>query len=190
MQSILLHYFTLWRPLGYLLAFAGMVIEGEAVLFATAFLTHQGYFHWQASVPIVLGGLALGDVAWFWLGTRLGINNSFLARRVIALTDPFLERLRAHPRRTIFVSKFTYGFNHVLIMRAAMTGLDARSFLKADVVATLVWIAAIGSLGYFTSNVILTVRRYLRVAEVALVAGLVVFLLFWKMLSAVFKRGL
>lgn len=178
MGDIVLHYLLFWRPLGYIFVFIGMALEGDAVLFSAAFLTHQGFFDPGDMAFAVFGGVITGDLLWYRLGASLAAGGRF-ARWLERLTAPFDDHLRGRLARTIFISKFAYGLHHPIIMRVGALALNLRRFLAADLAATFCWVLIIGGLGYISSASFAFVRHYLRFTEIALFLALAVFLVFW-----------
>lgn len=178
MGDIVLHYLLFWRPLGYIFVFIGMVLEGDAVLFSAAFLTHQGFFDPGDMAFAVFGGVIIGDLLWYRLGASLAVAGR-ISRWLERLTAPFDDHLRNRLVRTIFISKFAYGLHHPLLMRAGALALDFKSFFAGDLAAIFCWVLIVGGLGYISSASFALVRHYLRFTEIALLLGLVAFLAFW-----------
>lgn len=177
-DSIVLHVIGAHRPLGYALTFLGMLIEGDTILFAVAFLTHRGLFRLWPMVTVICSGVFLGDLLWYWLGKRSG-QASPLFRRWIARGAILFDRhLQQRPFRTIFLSKFTYGFNRLVLVRAGASGLPVAGFLRSDTLASFFWVLTVGGFGFFSSASFSLVKRYLKFAELALLAGIVLLLLF------------
>lgn len=168
MDSFLFNYLTLGRPLGYALVFIGMILEGDIVLFIAAFLTHQGFFDIGDMSVVVFSGVFLGDWLWFCLGTRLNNASSFFKRWFERFIKPFENHLSENPIRTIFISKFIYGFNRAVIMRAGALGVKWKDFAKSDYPAAVLWIFVISFLGYISSASLIYIKHYLRFAEIAL----------------------
>ena len=189
-ESHLLHYLTLWGPLGYVVVFFGMVIEGDAVLFANAFLVHQGFFSFWPSVLVSFSGVLIGDILWYLLGARLKDSSSFVVRSAKRIAQPFDEHIQKQPFRAVFVSKFMYGLHHQVLMRFGMLGRPLGLLVREDVAASAVWFLIIGSLGFFFSASIMLIRRYLRLTEFALLFGLVFFLAFKSLANNALKKGL
>ncbi|OGZ49514.1 MAG: hypothetical protein A3C84_04935 [Candidatus Ryanbacteria bacterium RIFCSPHIGHO2_02_FULL_48_12] len=189
-ESHLLHYLTLWGPLGYVVVFFGMVMEGDAVLFATAFLVHQGFFSFWPSVLVSFSGVLIGDILWYLLGARLKDSSSFVVRSAKRIAQPFDEHIQKQPFRAVFVSKFMYGLHHQVLMRFGMLGRPLGLLVREDVAASAVWFLIIGSLGFFFSASIMLIRRYLRLTEFALLFGLVFFLAFKSLANNALKKGL
>lgn len=180
----------LWKPLGYFLVGAGMMVEGDAVLFSAAFLTWHGFFGPAPVFFIAFAGALAGDAAWYHLGTRLNGSSSFFARFIHQLTAPFDAHLRMRPFHTIFISKFAYGTHHLLLARAGMLKIASREFLSTAFSATVLWFCIVGGIGYLFGASALVLRRYFRFAEFALLGGLALFFLLWRFVSARSKKNL
>lgn len=189
-HSFLLQSLIAWRPLGYALVFIGLMIEGDAILFAAAFLTRMGFFDFGDMTAIVLAGTLLGDTAWYELGARFRDSTWRIARWAERLTAPVDTHIRERPFRTIFISKFTYGLHHPILMRAGAIRLGYPRFIRVDFVATILWASIVGGLGYFSSYSFVLIRHYLRIGEVWLVIALVIFVLGWNLIGISSRRKL
>lgn len=184
MQSVILPFLALWKPLGYLLVFLGMVFEGDLALFTTGFLTNQGFFDPLDIILTVAGGVLLGDFLWYEFGRRLNDHAPEPIKRWVAkVVGPFDEHIVKRPFHSIFLSKFTYGLHHVLLMRMGMRGINFREFFKSDLIATPIWILIVGGLGYFSGLSLDLAKRYLKFVELALPIALVIFVLLLKFIS-------
>lgn len=172
-----IHYLLLWKSVGYGVAFAGMIAEGELLLLIFAFLTSQGHFNFFYMFAAVFSGGLFGDMLWYWLGVYVfrdsKINFPVWIRR---LSYPLDRHLRARPGKIIFISKFVYGTNHATLVRAGALNVDIGKFLKSTACANLVWILGVGGLGYAFGASIPLVRKYIRDAEIALLLFAVLFL--------------
>lgn len=179
-HAILLPWLLWWRPVGYAVIFFGMMIEGDALLFTAAFLTHQRFFDFGDMALVVLAGVFVGDLLWYQLGIWLAQSQRFawVHHWLERLTSRFDEHLSKRPWHTLFLSKFAYGLHHPILMRAGAIGIHARKFLRSDILASLAWIAIVGGLGYASSASLPVVRHRFRFAERALLVSLVAFFLF------------
>lgn len=175
METILFHYVTTWRIVGYSIVFLGLLVEGDAILFAAAFLTHQGFFDLGDMILVVFSGVLVGDSLWYWLGRKLTVSSNFFLRRLNHIAARFDEHLRNRPLRTIFTSKFAYGFHHAVLIRVGFVGIEWKELMKVDIVATLLWIIAVGGLGYFSSAAFTGAKHYLRIAEIGVLIAFILF---------------
>lgn len=189
-DGLVLHYLSLWRPLGYALVFLGMMVEGDIILFTAAFLTHQGFFVLGDMLIAALGGAFLGDWLWYMLGLRLS-RFTLIKKLSDRIASPFDAHLKEWPFRTLFISKFTYGIGHLLLTRAGLLKFSRAEFFKADTVAILVWAIIVGGLGYLSSASFVLVHRYLRIVGfLLLIFWILFFIVGERMLSAILRRKL
>lgn len=179
-RAILFSWLLWWRPLGYILVFAGMLLEGDAVLFTVAFLTRQGFFDIGDMAITVLVGVLVGDMGWYQLGIWVQHSESFafIRRWLERVTGRFDRHLMENPLRTLFLSKFAYGLHHPILIRAGAIGISARRFLRSDVLASLAWVMIVGGLGYASSASSLILRHRLRFIERTFLVSLIAFFLF------------
>lgn len=180
---LFLHLLAAYPVTLYAVLLVGMMIEGEAVFFVAAYLAHAGL----VNLPLILGlgylAVIMGDLLWYQLGVwALRLPPSF-HRWVDRLASPFDARLRRNPLRLIFVTKFTYGIHHALLVRAGMFRVDRWQYLRVIVIANLAWVVLIGSLGYVFGASLALVRHYLRYTEIGLLLALVIFIVFERFLG-------
>ncbi len=130
----------------------------------------------------VVTGTLMGDLFWYALGRRIGDHTnadsgiSFVARWAEKIAAPLDAHLLDRPRRTIFISKFAYGFHHALLVRLGMLRFPWRKLIKLDFIASVLWIFIVGGLGYFSGAAFFASKRYLRFVEAGVLLSLVFFL--------------
>ena len=195
METLLMHYLPSWQPIAYVLLFIGMMFEGDTILFIAAYLTHEGYFALVPMLLTALWGIILGDNLWYSLGLKLrkapsGSMLQFVTKWAEGLTKPFDEHLREKPFRTIFISKFTYGFNRATITRAGMLNLKWKKIEESDILATLIWMSIVGGLGYFSSASLGYLKNYLRYGEVSLLVAVILFFLIERFIATQSRKHL
>ena len=173
MEAFLEHYFSLWHPLGYVLVFLGMVIEGDVIFFTAAFLVQRGILSLPLTFISAWSGILIGDALWFYLGRRLAGHTGVFVRFVDRLALPFERLLRDRPGLAFFMAKFLYGANHAIIVRAGKVGIGRKFFLRRNFFAALAWLFIVGGLGYFSGLSASLVQHRLKLVEVILVVGLV-----------------
>lgn len=194
MGTIFLHYFLIWKPLGYALVFIGMIFEGEILIFTSLFLARQGFLELSYAVITLFSGSLFGDLLWYWSGIYLG-NSKWRVGRLIYkwfghLTKPFEGHLVKRPFYTTFISKFVYGVHHPLLLRLGVLEIKILDYIKIDALAIFLWMMIIGSLGYFAGAYFHLIRQYLRIAEIGLVIGVVIFIVASHFVSNYLKKRL
>ena len=175
-DTLVLHYVAFWKPVAYLVIFFAMIIEGEIFLFTAGFLASRGILNSEPTFLMLLGGVIFGDWLWYLLGYKINHSDTRFSRWLVKKTGQFDEHLLQSPLRTLFISKFIYGVHHFILARAGVLKLKFSEFVKDDFVANIVWIFIIGGLGYLSGIWFGLAKNYLRFAEQALLAGLILFL--------------
>lgn len=176
--------------LAYLLIFLGITIEGDIVLFTSAFLAYQGHLDIGIIFAIALVGVYLRDLMWYEVGRRLHQHQNFIGRWAQNLAEPFDEHLIERPIHSLCIAKFVYGLHLAIIIRAGMLKIPLKKFIEADTVAAVAWILVIGILGYASGASFEAARAYLKYAEVGLAIGIVTFLLVHRYISRASRKSL
>jgi membrane protein DedA with SNARE-associated domain len=183
METLFLHYIVRWPLLGYSLVFIGVIFEGDLFLLTTAFLTRLQFFGFMEIFPVVLIGTYTGDLLWFWLG-RLGRkSDNRLIKRLVRLSAKVHIDFEQNFFRTLFITKFAYGTHHLTLVKAGIEGVPFRKYVENIFLASFLWIAIVGGLGYIFAASYLAVRRYFKYAEYVLLAALVIYFILFKKFS-------
>jgi len=194
MGTIFLHYFLIWKPLGYALIFIGMLFEGEILIFTSFFLARQGFLDLSYIVITLFSGSLFGDLLWYWSGVYLNNSKSRIGRLAhkwsCHLTKPFEGHLVRRTFYTTFLSKFVYGVHHPIMLRIESLGIKISDYVKIDALAIALWMTIIGSLGYFAGVYFHLIRQYLRIAEIGLIIGVVIFIIASHLVSNYLKKRL
>lgn len=193
MESSISDYLSLWRPLGYLFIFLGMVFEGDLMLFTVYMLAFSGLLSLGMVTLTVFTGVFCGDVFWYWLGTKIYASNGSIGKIglwIMKIVKPFDNHLHKRPFKTIFLSKFVYGIHHAILIRAGSLNLPAKGFIKIDIISNLLWVATIATLAYFSRASVSLVAHYIKYAEASLLIGVIAIIFLWHLISMVIKRVL
>ncbi len=133
---------------GYLLVFAGTLLEGETVLLAAGFAAHQGLLDWRIVVALAFVGGTLGDQLAFLLGRWKG--NALIERfPALARRAPQVHRLlERFDLILILMVRFLYGLRIAgpVIMGSSRIPLARFSFL--NMVGAVIWAVLIAGAGY------------------------------------------
>lgn len=188
MEFLLLGFLILHPFVGYFAAFIGMIVEGEFILFAAAFLTHLGLFNFGGMLAVIYSGVILGDALWYIAGAnwnRLPERFQKIAER---LAIPFDYYIKNQPFLVIFATKFVMGVHHFFLLRAGTLRVPFARFIMYDIIASAGWIALVGGLGYLSSYSLLPVKQYLHFGEAGLLIALLLFFFLEKIIKKLFKK--
>ena len=187
MESFLLHGLESWWLLAYVLIFIGMLFEGEVVLFVAFFLASSGVIDFYDTLFLVVSGVIAGDILWYFAG-------SYLEKRdwIPACLRPASKTIDAHlsarPFATLLFSKFAYGLHRPTLLRAKEAGIDFYTFMKIELVASLVWISVIGICAVLFFATIGLFKKYLRFVEIGLLISIGVFILLSHFINSYYKK--
>ncbi len=175
--------------LTYVFLYLGLIFEGEVVLITTGILVHLGALDlWTALIFIFLGSLSktfmgyyLGvliykrwqDVAFF----------KFFEKRLRLMVPRFKER----PFWSIFISKFIFGAHTTVVLFSGFEKIDFKRYLKADVLATIIWAPALVGLGYFFSYTALHVSHNVGRFSLIIIGLVVLFIIVDKLVAWIYE---
>jgi len=103
-------------------------------------------------------------------------TGNWLNKWVSKVTHPFDAHIKERPFHTIFFSKFAYGFHHAILLRAGSLKIPYPNLLRADIIATFVWMIIVGGLGYASGTWLHQGEQYLHYAGYVMVAAIVIFI--------------
>jgi membrane protein DedA with SNARE-associated domain len=156
-------------------AFVGLIAPGETAIVLGGVVAAAG----DVSLPVVLlvawVCAALGDLASFWLGRRLGRRflhrQPWLPTRHIERVEHFYAR---HGAKAILVGRFIGLVRAISPFLAGSSGLSLRQFLPWSVLGCFVWASAFTLLGYVAGLSVTHVATYAVLALAVLAAGVLV----------------
>jgi membrane protein DedA with SNARE-associated domain len=175
-DSLLIHYLSISRPLGYLLIFFGVMVEGDLFLLMTVFLTALGFFDRYDMLTVAALGTVAGDGVWFWLGRRYFRADNAVGRWL----QHRIAKLHLHFEKKLFwkllATKFIYGTHHVAVLALGASPMSVRRYLKSEVPATVLWVGMIGGLGLMFATSFHALKRSLHYVEIGLLLAAVIYL--------------
>ncbi len=166
----------------------GMIVEGDLVLLSTAFASHERLIALAPAMTVAFVSVLGGDCLWYLLGRQSVGRWPRLQRLVYRLTRPLDPILSRQPFLAVLISKFTYGLNHAILVRAGLEQAPAKKYFKTILAANLIWVSALGGLGYFASSSFKLLRHYVEYGEVALVGALIIFFLLDRAIGRLIKN--
>ncbi len=175
--------------LAYCVILFGLIFEGEVIIISTGILAHLGALNiWFALVFIVIGALSKTFIGYALGGYLFKIYNHngffrYIKKRVYSI----LPRFKTKPFWSIFVSKFIWGANNIVILFSGYEKIEYKKFLKAEIVATAVWAPLLLFLGYFFSYTALSVSRQIWEFLAVVLVLFVIFLLFDKLVGWIYE---
>jgi membrane-associated protein len=137
-------------------AFIGLVAPGETAIVLGGVVAAQGDVSLPAMILVAWTAAALGDLASFMLGKRLGRRFLLTRGPRLGVTAPRLERVEAffdrHGAKAILVGRFVGLVRAVAPFLAGASGMRLRAFVPWSLLGTAVWTTSFTLIGYAFSN--------------------------------------
>jgi len=189
MESLVLNSLSDYQIINYLAALLGMVFEGDTALFIIAFLTSQGFFDFLTIFLVVFWGTFFGDLLWYWFGLNIK-DGTLIKKWADRIASPFDDHLVKRNFRILFISKFTYGIHHALLVRAGILKMNFKTIARNVFISTIFWVPIIGSIGYFSGTSAPLFKKYLKYTEVILLVFVLLFIFLQHYVSRCSKKKL
>ncbi len=175
--------------LAYGIIFLGLIFEGDFFLISTGILVHLGAFNFYPSLFVVL----LGGLSKAFIGYALGeflfkiFNHHKFFKYIQKRVYLILPKFKTKPFWSIFISKFIIGSNNIVIIFSGFEKIDYGKFLKAEILATMIWVPIMLSLGYFFSYAALNISRDIWRFLMVILVLYIIFILFDKLVSWIYE---
>lgn len=187
--QILNHLVQNNQVLAYLVIFLGLIFEGEVVVITTGVLAYLGALNFWVALVFILAGGITKTFCCYYLGTLLykkyNYNKIFhyIEKRVLF----FMPRFKAKPFWSIFISKFINGVNYLVIIFSGYIKVNFKTYLKAELLSTIIWAPLLLSIGFFFSQTALSLSKEIGRFSLFVLLFLAVFLLFDKLVATFYR---
>jgi membrane protein DedA with SNARE-associated domain len=141
LQAIIEHY-------GYVAIGIGTFAEGETILVLGGFAAHRGFLELPWVIVSAFIGSLAGDQLFFFLGRFRG--QAILAKHPVwQIRAAHAQRLLDRYRIPVILGfRFMYGLRTVTPFVLGMGRVPTIEFVVLNVIAALVWAAAVATAGY------------------------------------------
>jgi membrane protein DedA with SNARE-associated domain len=133
-------------------AFVGLIAPGETAVVLGGVVAAEGGVDLPLMLLITWSAAALGDLASFWLGRRLGRRFLIEHGPRIGVTAPRLERVEGffdrHGAKAILIGRFIGIVRAVAPFLAGASGMRLRAFLPWSLLGTAAWATTFTLVGY------------------------------------------
>lgn len=137
-------------------AFVGLIAPGETAIVLGGVVAAHGEIDLVTVLVIAWVAAALGDLASFALGARLGRRFLLARGPSVGITAARLDRVEGfyerHGAKAILVGRFVGIIRAVSPFLAGSSGLPLRKFLPWSLLGTALWASAFTLVGYVFSE--------------------------------------
>jgi membrane protein DedA with SNARE-associated domain len=156
----------------------GVPIPEEPTQLAAGVLAQRGAFPLAVAMAVCWAGILTGDLVWFLLARRLGpraLDRPVVRKVLTPARRAWIEsHLARHGFLTVMITRHLSGLRLPVYALAATHGLRLRTFALADGASALISVPLIVSTGYLGAAHLARARSGVRIAELLLLAALLV----------------
>ncbi|MBU3258524.1 DedA family protein [Roseovarius sp. PS-C2] len=160
---------------GLLAVFAGSLLEGETIVVLAALAAHHGILSLPSVFFVAACAATIGDQIWFALG-RFGSERKIVKRMVArSMVQHSLTKVHQHPTTFVLSFRFIYGLRIAGALACGLSRMPLPVFVILNIIAALLWTAAILALGYSFGSAIEAFFGQAKQIEWKLMAAIVAF---------------
>ncbi|MDE2399850.1 MAG: VTT domain-containing protein [Patescibacteria group bacterium] len=176
------------KELAYLVIFLVTIIEGEIIAISAGILILLGALNfWICFLLIFFGGMTKTFLGYSLGGfLRNKFENSKFFQYIEKKVFSIMPRFNQKPFWSIFISKFIIGLNHLVIVFSGYQKINFKTYLRAELLSTVLWVPFMLSLGYFFSYAALHVSRRISEFSLVIIIFIILFFLLDKLISLLY----
>jgi len=175
MESFLTNFSEAHRILSYIIVFLSIFVEGEIVLLIAGVLSNKGLLDISNVIIVASCAAILHDLLFWSLGKKLLKTNKKKIFFVnLERVKGFLDKLRLDDGLYIFVSKFAWNLNRIILVAAGYLKMPIQELLRFSVAASVIWSVTFVSLGYAFASRTDILRTDVKTATIAVSIFIVV----------------
>ncbi len=175
MESFLMNFSELHRTLSYLIIFLSIFVEGEIILLVAGVLSHRGLLNISDVIIIASGAAILHDLFYWWLGGKLLKTEKEKIFFVnLEKIKGFLDKLKLGDGVYVFISKFAWNLNRIILVAAGYLKMPIRELLRYSIAASIIWSITFASLGYVFASETHILRKDIKTATIAVAIFVIV----------------
>ena len=182
-------FFTSHILISYCVLFFFIFLEGEIALIIGGIFVHLGILSlWLVILLAVIAAL-LKMYVGYGFGGYLGRRypNSGFLKYIERKVYYFLPRFKEKPFWSIVLSKFIYGVNNVTLIFAGYAKANFKTYMRAEILSSTVWLGGMFGLGLFFSSKALQISHSFRNFSLLILLFIVGFTVVQKLITAVIE---
>lgn len=149
LETLLINFSETHRLLSYLIIVLAVLIEGEVVLLLAGVLSRNGYLDIFDVMVIAFAAAIIHDIVYWLIGKRF---SKITKKRFLFINfdkiQAFLEKTEVYNGFYIFISKFAWNFNRLVLIASGYLKIPIKRVLYYSVPACFIWTVTFVSLGY------------------------------------------
>ncbi|HEY5600117.1 MAG TPA: hypothetical protein VIK48_05445 [Candidatus Manganitrophaceae bacterium] len=191
MEALFFHFSETHRLLVYSVVFLiVLLLEGEVTLTLAGVLSHRQYLDLYNLIAIGCVAAVLHDALYWSVGVKLAKTHQKKAFFVsVEKITGYLERIKQRYGLYIFLSKYAWGFNKLVLAATGYIGVNFKKLLQYSIPTCLIWASSMALLGYTFSSQTDLLRKDLKTASLLISGFIIAIVLIESLLRRMINRG-
>lgn len=187
----MLNFSETHRLLAYLALFFGMFVEGEFLLIVAGILVRNGNLDFFDALFISYLGVFFHDILWWFAGKKFSDSGRKKILFInVAKYDFLLDKIKERNGFYVFVSKFAWAFNKLVLFSSGRLKLPFNTLIKYSAPAIFIWTAGFLSFGYFFAHQTGVLKKDVKTALIFISAFLLVIFILEYIFRRILKKPL
>ena len=188
-ESLLVNFSETHRFISYVIIFLAVLIEGEVILLLAGVLSRNGYLDILDVIIVAFAASIVHDLIYWSIGWKLAESKrkKFLFIH-LEKAGAFLEKLKINDGLYVFISKFAWSFNKLVLVASGYVKIPLKELLRYSWLAGLIWSITFVSLGYVFAYKTNVLRQDLKTAAFLIIGFIVVIVIFESIVRRMIKR--
>ncbi len=188
-ENILTNFSETHRIFSYFIIFLSILIEGEIILLLAGILSHGGYLNFFCIILIAFGATLIHDLIYWSIGKELSKTNKkkFLFINLEKLKE-FLEGLSNKNGFYIFISKFAWTLNKIILIAIGYIKVPIKRLLYFSIPAGFIWVITFVLIGNIFASETNILRKDLRTAGLFLSGLIIIVFIFENILRKIIEK--
>ena len=188
MEEILFNFSTTHEIISYIIVFFSIFIEGAVITLIAGVLSAKNYLDINYVILAAFLASILHDLLFWYLGKNiLHLKKTrFLVN--IEKAENLIKKLRIHNGLYISISKFSWGFNRIVLAAAGIMKTPIKKVLSYSIPSCFIWSVVVAYLGNIFSSKIDILGKGLKTAGLLTVLLIIIFIVLENIIRKFFER--
>jgi len=178
-----------YESLVYLIVFVAIIIEGDISVLLFGALSKERALSFFKILPVIILAAIVHDILFWSIGGRLSKmkKKKYLFLNFEKMAD-FLDKIKPSIGIYIFLSKFAWNFNRVVVVSSGYIGVPIKKFIRYSTLSACLWSITYMSLGYVFADQTKIFKQKIGMAGALIVGFIIAMILFEIYIKKILKK--
>ena len=153
-------------------------------------LVSSGHIDFFDTIGIAFVAVNIHDILYWHIGGRLAnLNKKKFLFFNLEKVEPWFNRIKRREGLYIFVSKFAWNLNRIVLLSSGYLGTKFKKFVKFSIPAAFLWTATFVSLGYLFSDELDILKTDLKRVAISVTIFFIVIIFLENVIRKIIRRS-